>query len=72
MIVFMNKLSRPAPTRLARASMALTAEVKARKARAKEILDHIEAAKARKSGVDITNFSEEELIADLRLHTRIG
>jgi hypothetical protein len=40
----------------------------ARKRRARAILAHVEAAKARKSGVDITSLEPDELIADLLRH----
>jgi hypothetical protein len=39
-----------------------------RKRRAQAIVDHIEAAKARKSGTDITDLSPDDLIADLLRH----
>jgi len=47
---------------------AVTKAEQDRKRRARAILDHVEAAKARKSGRDITNLSPDELIADLLRH----
>ena len=40
------------------------------KVRAEEIVAHVDAAIARKSGRDITDLTDEELLADLRRHRK--
>ena len=48
------------------ASPSLSEGRKGQKARVMDIVGHIKSAKARKSGTDITNISDEALLADLR------
>jgi hypothetical protein len=37
-----------------------------RRAHAREILEQVDAAKTRKTGIDVTDISDAELLADLR------
>jgi hypothetical protein len=50
------------------ASLTVSKARQARKTRTRAIINHIESAKSRKSGTDITSFSPDELQADLRRH----
>jgi hypothetical protein len=43
-----------------------------RREQASRVLDHVERAKLRKTGKDVTAMTAEELIADLRAHRTLG
>lgn len=53
------------PKNQTRAAQDAAKQRQQRKAHARTIVAHIEAAKARKSGADITDLLPDELIADL-------